>query len=1129
MTGLGVKSLAAIAVLFLFSIIVPSVNAALPLSTNQAAAIVLGQGNFITSTHGGASYSENSPFVSNAFDPEGDLWVSDNNNNRILEYKPPFTTNEAASAVIGQTSFNTVTSGATPNTLHNPAGIAFDSAGDLWVSDASNNRVLEFPPGNQVTNGNAAIGIGVTSLTGVGGTGSSYITTGNTFWDPTALVFDSHGNLWVSDTNNHRVEEFPPGNQVLNGYATNIIGQINSVSGGLNGYGDTANTLHKPFGLAFDPEGDLWVSDLVNNRVLEFIPMNQVTNGYAATVIGQANFITSGSGTTGNTLNSPEGIAFDRSGDLWVIDNANYRILEFPPANQVTNAYATNVIGQTGFSTKSSGTTANTLNLPQTLTFDSSGNLWVSDTNNNRILEYGITTLIATPNPYTLSNTMIDVDQVSTANTVITNGAYSTTSYTANWLWVPPASSGISISNTIAATLSTTSNAPTLTIKAFSSNSLEMTFNGVVYWANAIGTNTIAGTWTFNAFAGDADGDTGPTPALTNTITISNTPFGTLSAPSNTPLESGQTETYTVTTANGVGPFIANLILSGSVVQTENIPTVGGSNTFSFTPPFGIDAYNVIITDIGATTPFVFNTLSNTVTVSNAPSATLGVPTNIMLNLGQTESYTVVAANGVGPFIANLILSGSVVQTENILSVGGSNTFSFTPPVGTDAYNAILTDIGPTTQFVFNTLSNTVVVANAPTVNITAAATSLHGGQSDMFVANIPSSNGIGPYSGNLVLAGLAVAPISFPINGGQNSVTVAVPAGSGSYSYNFIITDIGATTAFVFNSPSVIVGVTNPSSGSGVPQLTATFSDNINTNSTISSASPVFIAYVVGGTQTYYQNQLPVTVTSLGSTPINFSFACSVEVGANMYTYQNTVYGLGTGQACNKIYTVTAGSYTVIYSLTGQSNATSTTVPTTTTAITTTTIPVAPTTIPASTSATATVSIIVAEPTLLNFSSQSVSLSLTSQSNTVANVSVSNITQKQSSVPPGYQKLLIVNFTIQTSGNVSSEIALHYPCNIQNTSTIAPYILQKGAWVPVQYYATEYRQCEISFAVTNSSTVALFIKTLAPSSTTSIKPVAVSTGYPAWIIPTVVIAAVVVAAVVYALRVRKKGKAPDK
>src|SRR5439155_21816646 len=82
-----------------------------------------------------------------AFDSSGNLWVSDTSNNRVLKYTAPFTTNgKAASLVIGQSLFTTKAAPNPPtaSSLSGQTGIAFDSSGTLWVSDTSNNRALKY-------------------------------------------------------------------------------------------------------------------------------------------------------------------------------------------------------------------------------------------------------------------------------------------------------------------------------------------------------------------------------------------------------------------------------------------------------------------------------------------------------------------------------------------------------------------------------------------------------------------------------------------------------------------------------------------------------------------------------------------------------------------------------------------------------------------------------------------------------------------------------------------------------------------------------------------------------------------------------------------------------------------------
>ncbi len=358
-------------------------------SSGMSASIVIGQANANSgSPNQGGSTAANSlanPY-STAFDSSGDLWVSDLSNDRILEFKPPFSTNEVASVVIGQTCFTCFgVSSPTPTTFDTPTGIAFDSHGDLWVVDTGDQRVLKFLPANLVTGGAAAVVLGQTSLTAAQpGSLSS-----TTFWNPWSLAFDPSGDLWVADITNNRVLEFLPANLVTGGAAAAVLGQTSLIYG-LSG--DSANTLSSPYSVAFDSHGNLWVADQGNNRVLEFPTANLVTNGHAAIVLGATCLSCYDEGTTANFLNEPLGVTFDPSGNLWVIDADNSRVLEFLPANLVTNGQAGLVLGQTNFvsglSNQGGSITASTLSIPTAADADSSGDIWVVDTSNSRVLEY---------------------------------------------------------------------------------------------------------------------------------------------------------------------------------------------------------------------------------------------------------------------------------------------------------------------------------------------------------------------------------------------------------------------------------------------------------------------------------------------------------------------------------------------------------------------------------------------------------------------------------------------------------------------------------------------------------------------------------------------------------------------
>ena len=87
-------------------------------------------------------------------DSAGNLWVVDGDNNRVLRYSAPLVNDQSPDLVIGQPDFTTSTWGRTATNFNLPWGLAFDSSGNLWITDAINLRVLRFSP--PFSNGQAA-------------------------------------------------------------------------------------------------------------------------------------------------------------------------------------------------------------------------------------------------------------------------------------------------------------------------------------------------------------------------------------------------------------------------------------------------------------------------------------------------------------------------------------------------------------------------------------------------------------------------------------------------------------------------------------------------------------------------------------------------------------------------------------------------------------------------------------------------------------------------------------------------------------------------------------------------------------------------------------------------------------
>jgi sugar lactone lactonase YvrE len=338
-------------------------------STNQGASAVLGQAD---SSHGAANQGNGTPGANTlnmpigvAVDGSGNFYVGDGTNGRVLQFKPPFTSNMDASVVFGESGMTTGYGGnqgtsATASGLSAPyLYMAIDSQGDLWVSDYANSRVVEYSP--PFSNGMAAtLAIGQTTTGALPantcnqGAGGGANPTAKTLCHPDGITFDASGNLWVADADNQRVLEFKPpfatdmaaslevGQPAANAFTTNLVDPGNAVS---------ASSLYAPNDAVFDSTGNLWVTDTGNARVLMFAP--PFSNGMNATLEladppGSSQFTTRNAWLTQSGMNAPISLSFDTEGDIFVTDQQYHRVLIFDPP--FTNGMdATTVLGQADF------------------------------------------------------------------------------------------------------------------------------------------------------------------------------------------------------------------------------------------------------------------------------------------------------------------------------------------------------------------------------------------------------------------------------------------------------------------------------------------------------------------------------------------------------------------------------------------------------------------------------------------------------------------------------------------------------------------------------------------------------------------------------------------------------------
>jgi sugar lactone lactonase YvrE len=288
------------------------------------------------------------------------LWVSDSSNSRVLEYLPPFTTGMSASLVLGERDFNTANAQITASGMSRPEVVAFDNIGNLWSSDFQLGRILEFtPPFSSGQSASLAIGVSNFTTNGYPALPSASSLGGG----PVGLAFDAACNLWAADLYNNRVLKF--GAPFSTGMSASLVlGQPDFTS---NGNGSNPNQMYWPQMITFDPDQNFWVANYGGYTILEFTPP----------------FLTDESAAFMREIYAlPFDVKFDKDGDLWVVDEYRNQTREYvPPFTPDMNA--TVILGSGNPSSAATDEFG-----PSAIAFDSDGNLFVADADNNRVLEY---------------------------------------------------------------------------------------------------------------------------------------------------------------------------------------------------------------------------------------------------------------------------------------------------------------------------------------------------------------------------------------------------------------------------------------------------------------------------------------------------------------------------------------------------------------------------------------------------------------------------------------------------------------------------------------------------------------------------------------------------------------------
>jgi sugar lactone lactonase YvrE len=308
-----------------------------------------------------------------AIDPAGNLFIADTGNHRIRKIS-------VSSGIIttiagdGVSRFAGDGGPAIAASLSVPGDVAIDPAGNLIIADSGNNRIRRVDQNGNIS---TIAGNGLTE-TGIPGDNVDATTTAMNF--PEAALADGAGNVIVADTFTQTIRRI------------GTDGTIHTIAG--NGIqGSSTGQLSTPEGLALDASGNLFIADTGNNRIQRLDAITAAVTTIAGT--GQQGYFGDNGAATSAKLFLPIGLAVNAAGDILIADALNLRIRKIATGTGIITTVAGS--GEFGYLGDSGPASAAGLNFPQGLSFDGSGNLYVTDTNRIRRIAAatGIITTIA--------------------------------------------------------------------------------------------------------------------------------------------------------------------------------------------------------------------------------------------------------------------------------------------------------------------------------------------------------------------------------------------------------------------------------------------------------------------------------------------------------------------------------------------------------------------------------------------------------------------------------------------------------------------------------------------------------------------------------------------------------------
>jgi Bacterial Ig-like domain (group 3)/MBG domain (YGX type)/NHL repeat len=621
------------------------------------------------------------------FDPQGNLYLAETANHVVRKVDTTGTITIIAGT--GTQGFSGDSGPAIAAQLDFPQGLAIDANQNLYIADTHNHRIRKL---------NLTTGV-ITTIAGSptpGFDGDNGLATAAHLNLPTALTLDSAGNLYLADTQNHRIREI-----ATTGIIITIAGNGTQGFSGDNGPA-TAASIDSPNGLATDST-NLYLADTHNHRIRKLNLATGIITTLAGTGIPNYN----GDGTAAN-LALPHGLTLDASGNLYLADTANNRIRRI----DASTGQITTIAGQGTQTFAGDGSFAATASLdtPRATATSPTGLITLADTGNQRIRQLSsdatIHTIVGlgatTPGALTLS-----APSVVTYGTGKLTATLSTTTQASGAITFLDIFTPLAAANDATLSPITLGTAPITTNSAtFSTTTLPAGHHSITASYSGDLTHTSAQSSTFSLTISPRT----ITAAITPSALLYGQPIPTLSATLNNLLQqdaSAVAATFTITAAAlaPVGTYPITTTLSGPAAGNYTLVASPANLTIALAPTLTTLAASATTIDPGL--PVSLTT--------QVESTTAGLPTGTVTLLdGPTTLFTA----QVPPTGSATFTTAALTQGIHTLTTRYSGDTNFTSSTSTPQLIGI--GINPNPDFTLATTgATTQTIPSGSTANFT--------------------------------------------------------------------------------------------------------------------------------------------------------------------------------------------------------------------------------------------------------------------------------------------------------------------------------------------------------------------------------------------------------------------------